>query len=49
MVEKVGSPGGFPFGEFMDAIVARDFGPLREKWGERIWIGLRTAETPAGG
>jgi hypothetical protein len=49
MVEKVGSPGGFPFGEFVDAIVARDFGPLREKWGERIWIGLRTAEAPAGG
>jgi 4-amino-4-deoxy-L-arabinose transferase-like glycosyltransferase len=49
MVEKVGSPGGFPFGEFLDAIVARDFGPLRDKWGERIWIGLRTAETPAGG
>jgi hypothetical protein len=49
MVEKVGSPGGFPFGEFVDAIFARDFGPLREKWGERIWIGLRTADAPAGG
>jgi 4-amino-4-deoxy-L-arabinose transferase-like glycosyltransferase len=49
MVEKVAAPGGFPFGEFMDAIVARDFGPLREKWGERIWIGLRTGEPPAAG
>jgi hypothetical protein len=49
MREEIGAPGGFSFGDFVDAIVARDFGPLREKYGERIWIGLRTADAPAGG
>jgi 4-amino-4-deoxy-L-arabinose transferase-like glycosyltransferase len=42
VVERVGAPGGFPFGDFVDAIVARDFGPLRETWGERIWIATRS-------
>jgi 4-amino-4-deoxy-L-arabinose transferase-like glycosyltransferase len=49
VVEIVGAPGGFPFGEFVDAIVARDFGPLREKWGERIWIALKIPDAPPGG
>ena len=39
--EKVGAPGGFPFGDLVDAIAARDLGSLREAWGERIWIGVR--------
>jgi 4-amino-4-deoxy-L-arabinose transferase-like glycosyltransferase len=42
MVEEIGAPGGFPFGDVLQAIRARDFGPLRADWGERIWIGTRS-------
>jgi 4-amino-4-deoxy-L-arabinose transferase-like glycosyltransferase len=42
MVEEIGAPGGFPFGDVLAAIRARDFGPLRAEWGERIWIGTRS-------
>lgn len=41
LTERVGAPGGFPFGDFVEAIAARDLGSLRGTWGERLWIGVR--------
>jgi hypothetical protein len=41
MTEQRGAPGGYPPGALWDAIRARDLGPLRERWGEPVWIGVR--------
>lgn len=43
MTETVAAPGEYPFGDLVDAILARDLGALRERWGERLWIGVRPA------
>ena len=41
MRETLGAPGDYPLGDLLAAIRARDLGALRERWGERLWIGLR--------